>query len=63
MCVIYNECLSFITHSHIPQATTMSSLSENLCGDQSHELSQIRVGGATGTRVRFTLKTLPILRL
>lgn len=26
---------------------------------QSHELSQIRVGGATGTRVRFTLKTPP----
>lgn len=31
MCVIYNECLLFITHSHIqqavPQATTLSSLS------------------------------------
>lgn len=38
MCVIYNECLSFITQSHIQQATTppLSSPPECLCGRQTN---------------------------
>lgn len=35
MCVIYNECLSFITQSHIQQATTLSCPSGRLCGRQN----------------------------
>lgn len=54
MCVIYNECLSFITQSHIQQATTppLSSPSGCLCGRQTDaaKIPRCRVRNPRGGR-------------